>query len=46
MEETKKMITKEKYKITTEVIKENPVDKKSTGTKIIQNKNSIILQKL
>lgn len=44
--EIEKTIIKEKRKITTEVKEKAPEGKKATGTRIIQNKDSIILQKL
>ena len=46
MEEIKKEVIEEKDKITTIVKKESPADNKSTGTKVIQTKESITLQML
>lgn len=41
-----KTIIEEKDKTATEVTLENPADNTSTGTRVIQNKNEITLQKL
>lgn len=42
----KKTILKEKDKMTIEITKKVPTDNKIVGTKVIQTKDSITLQKL
>ncbi len=44
--EVNKKIVKKKGKLIIEVSKKEPADKKPTGTRIIQDKDSITLQKL
>lgn len=41
-----KTVVEEKDKITTEVIIENPADKKPTGNRVIVSKDNITLQKI